>query len=127
MAKFKDALKNTAIEMPTRHIVYSNVTGKASIKISLNIIGVVIKLHNILTLNNMHQIQPYTSVDEIRTLLPLQMIKPVQWHTTIRRIYFDEDCKRFLECSATGILTTMVKLILGDIGQNELEFLLVDI
>ncbi len=83
LAKFKSILANTKITMPRDHIVYSNVTGR-----------------------------PYTSVKEIRKLLPLQMIKPVMWHSTVKNIHVDERCKKFIECGATQTQSKIVKMIL---------------
>ena len=92
MASFKQALAKTRISMPREYIVYSNVTGL-----------------------------PYRSVDDIRTFLPLQMIKPVQWHSVIKSIHFEEGCNHFVECGATRSQSATVKLILND-DVDDLEF-----
>ena len=93
MNRFKEALARTHIEMPRECLVYSNVTGR-----------------------------PYKSVEEIRTFLPLQMIKIVQWYSTIRSIYFEEGCNSFIECGAMRSQSAMTKLILKD-DVDSLEFL----
>lgn len=92
MASFKQALAKTRIKMPREYIVYSNVTGR-----------------------------PYRSVYDIRTFLSLQMIKPVQWHSVISSIHFDEGCDHFLECGAMRSQSAMVKLILKD-DVDDLQF-----
>lgn len=93
LKRFKQVLASTQIEMPRENLVYSNVTGR-----------------------------PYASVEEIRSFLPLQMIKPVQWHSTIHSIYFEEGCKSFIECGAMRTQSAMVKLVLKD-EEDSLEFL----
>ena len=85
VARSRYALANTHITMPKNHIMYSNVTGR-----------------------------PYTSVEEIRKFLPLQMTKSVQWHSVITNIHLDEGCNQFIECGAMGSQSAMVKLILDD-------------
>ena len=85
MARFRKTLLSTHITFPRDHVVYSNVTGR-----------------------------PYTSVKEIRKLLPMQMVKPVKWHSTITSIHLEEGCNQFIECGAMRSQSSMVKLILGD-------------
>ena len=85
IAKFKLALAKIDIKMPKEHIVYSNVTGA-----------------------------PYTSVNDVRTFLPLQMIRPVQWHSIIQNIHLEEGCRHFVECGPMRTQSAMVKLILAD-------------
>lgn len=85
VTRFRKSLISTNITFPRDHVVYSNVTGR-----------------------------PYTSVEEIRKLLPIQMAKPVKWHSTITNIHLDEGCSQFIECGAMRSQSSMVKLIFGD-------------
>lgn len=85
LAQFRKTLASTHITFPRDHVVYSNVTGR-----------------------------PYTSVKEIRKLLPMQMVKPVKWHSTITNIHLEEGCNQFIECGAMRSQSSMVKLILDD-------------
>lgn len=89
--RFREALMNTQVTLPRDYIVYSNVTGK-----------------------------PYSSADEIRKYLILQMTNPVKWHEIVTNLHTDERCTQFIECGGMNSLSTMTRLIL-DNYQEELK------
>jgi len=76
--------------MPRKYIAYSNLKGK-----------------------------PYTSVDDTRKYFPLQMIKPVQWHSVVTNMHMVEGCRPSIECGAMRSLSDMVKLFLEDTANVE--------
>lgn len=85
VSKFRSVLARTEIKMPKDCLVYSNVTG-----------------------------QPYRSVEEIRRLLPLQMIKPVQWNSLLLNIYSEHRCRTFIDCSTMQTQSRIAQLVLGE-------------
>lgn len=89
--RFKKALANVEITLPTDVLVYSNVTGR-----------------------------PYRSVEEIRELLSLQISSPVEWHDTILDMVENEGISRFIECGPMNTLSKMVALILPDFSSSNI-------
>lgn len=85
LSKFRTVLAQTKIQMPKDCLVYSNVTGK-----------------------------PYRSIEEIRKLLPLQMIRPVKWQEVLHNLYFQENCRTFVDCSAMQTQSKIAELVLGN-------------
>ena len=76
--KLRDALNKVPIEMP-RMSVYSNVTGR-----------------------------PYSSVEEIRTMLADQVVQPVQWLTTITNMIDTHGVDGFTEVGPGKQLKSML-------------------
>ena len=89
--KFKQALENVKISLPSDVLVYSNVTGR-----------------------------PYSSEEEIRRLLPLQISSPVQWHGTVLDMVEKEGISKFIECGPMDTLSKMLSLIFPDITSDKI-------
>lgn len=80
--KFAKSLESIEITFPIDYLVYSNVTGR-----------------------------PYNSVDEIRRLLPIQIVSPIQWQLTITDMIKLEKVSKFIECAPMDTLSRMMRLI----------------
>jgi malonyl CoA-acyl carrier protein transacylase len=81
-ADLRQALKETNIVLPTRFLVYSNVTG-----------------------------MPYQSVKQIKKLLVSQITSPVQWFDTILDLKNELSVEKFIECGPMDQLRKMQRSI----------------
>mmetsp|Transcript_23153 Transcript_23153/g.64167 ORF Transcript_23153/g.64167 Transcript_23153/m.64167 type:complete len:2474 (+) Transcript_23153:109-7530(+) len=89
--KIRTALKTMDISLPQDYLVYSNVTG-----------------------------MPYTSAEEIRKLLPCQIVSPVEWYGTILDMMNEESVTKTIECGPMHTLSTIVTLIAPEFPESKI-------
>jgi [acyl-carrier-protein] S-malonyltransferase len=92
-AKLREMVRSLPMILPTKYLIYSNVTG-----------------------------HPYRSVREMRQRLVEQICSPVEWYKTIRDLLDNEKIEAFIECGPMDQLSKMLAVISPSSRDNVINF-----